>query len=82
MSTTEESIERWVRVALHDVEGEWPLSTSQSLAVALVLDRLDTQVIQLRIWTESEAIDRVGADWAAAIPLVAARLRVEGLIED
>lgn len=50
-----------------------PLSTGEALAVALILDRPDW-LAELD-YTLAEAIERVGAEWLAAIPEVARQFR-------
>lgn len=48
-------------------------STGEKLAVALVLNRFDW--LQSMDYTIAEAIDRVGAEWIAHIPVVARVIR-------
>lgn len=58
----------------HALSGGWGvLSTSEKLATALVLNRQDW--LREMDYTIAEAIERVGANWVAAIPLVAKTLK-------
>lgn len=78
-----EQIERAARIALTAGPGPWPLSTSETLSAALVLNRPDALDggPHARSWTIAEALDRLGDDWVAVIPGVATKLREEGLIK-
>lgn len=78
-----EQIERAARIALAAGPGPWPLSTSETLSAALVLNRPDVldDGPNARGWTIAQALDRLGDDWVAAIPGVATKLREEGSIK-
>lgn len=71
------AIERLLSKARHAQElgRPGPLSTSEGLAVALILDRPDW-LAELN-YTLAEAIERVGPEWLAAIPEVARQFRRE-----
>lgn len=54
--------------AVGGVEAWSVQSTGEKLAVALVLNRFDW--LQSMKYTIAEAIDRVGAEWIALVPIV------------
>jgi hypothetical protein len=82
MSAADLRIERVTRIAIAAGDGAWPLSTSETLAAALALGKLDRLQGDdaYRGWTVSEALGRIGPDWAAAVCNVGNKLRAEGVI--
>ena len=60
--------EELVRLALyaHRRDTPGPLSTGESLAVALILNRADW--LKDMNYTIVEALARIGAEWSAALP--------------
>ncbi len=64
------------RDAKHGGQDAWAvLSTGETIAVALVLNRSDW--LALIDYTLAEAIDRTGPEWLALVPVVARTLADE-----
>ncbi len=64
---------------LDALAGGWSAqSTGERLAVALVLNRADW--LAQMDYTIGEALDRIGLDWADAVPVVALALRKAGKV--